>query len=278
MAEMFDDPTSAPADPWAMTAAPDGAFVVSPPLALSNAPRAMPADQGGPNGGYLAGLMLQAAAAALPQAPPPRSLSVQFLAAPAFAPLTLRPQVLRPGRSTAFVSVTADQGGRTLLAGQALFGLPGDETWPSAMPDVPAPQPMVNVPLPAMAKPHFTTVNDYAFVDGAAFSGGAPLLRCWMRVKDRPLDAAGAAFLLDAIYPSFLVAARKPIQNASVDIRYDFFDALADQKPGDWALVVFRTHAFDGAWASEDGELWSQDGRLLALSRQTRKVVGRKPA
>lgn len=277
MAEMFDDPAAPAIDPWAMTATGDGAFTASPPQVLSNAPRAMPADQGGPNGGYLAGLMLQAAAAALPDAPPPRSLSVQFLAAPAFAPLTLRPQVLRPGRSTAFVSVTADQGGRLQLAGQALFGLAGDEAWPSAMPDVPAPDETRDVPLPAMGKPHFTTVNDYAFVDGAAFTGGAPLLRCWMRIKDRPLDAAGAAFLLDAIYPSFLVAARKPVNNASVDIRYDFFDAIKDQKPGDWALVVFRTHSFDGAWASEDGELWSQDGRLLALSRQTRKVVRPKP-
>ncbi len=46
---------------------------------------------------------------------------------------------------------------------------------------------------------------------------------------------------------------------------------------GEWALGVFRTnHAADG-YASEDGELWSADGELLALSRQLRRILAPRP-
>ena len=43
---------------------------------------------------------------------------------------------------------------------------------------------------------------------------------------------------------------------------------LAGARLDDWTLAAFRTRVVREGFLEEDGELWSQDGRLLAHSRQ----------
>ena len=50
------------------------------------------------------------------------------------------------------------------------------------------------------------------------------------------------------------------------------FRAAPSRQPG-WVLAQFRTTMAAEGYLEEDGEVWSEDGRLLAQSRQLAVVV-----
>ena len=49
--------------------------------------------------------------------------------------------------------------------------------------------------------------------------------------------------------------------------------ALAELPPDAFVLVDFRTRAVQGGYLEEDGEIWSEDGVLLAQARQVGVVL-----
>ncbi|HAV49613.1 MAG TPA: thioesterase family protein, partial [Brevundimonas sp.] len=74
---------------------------------FSNAPLAWPADKGAPFGGLMAALAVRAMREGLDIQPPLMTLTVQYLAAARFAPVTFSPTLERGGRSVAYASVRA---------------------------------------------------------------------------------------------------------------------------------------------------------------------------
>ena len=50
-------------------------------------------------------------------------------------------------------------------------------------------------------------------------------------------------------------------------------ESLAALPPDAFALVDFRTRAVQGGYLEEDGEIWSEDGALLAQARQVGVVL-----
>lgn len=259
-------------------------LTADPPLLLSNGPLVIEANKGGPNGGYLAALAMKAARDGLSIRPPVRSVSVRYLARPAFAPLTLAPELLRGGRSAAFTRVTASQGGETLFVSDVTFGADSPisaEHRPGAAPEAVPPKALEPLaPLPGV--PHFTRLVDYRWAGGGRpYSGGRDaMIRLWMRLNDgAALDEDRLAFLLDAIFPSFYTVLSGPAPAATVDLRYDFTRAITpDVSPDGWVLFEFRTRDWAGGWAVEDGSAWTQDGALIAVARQLRKAVAKSTA
>ena len=74
------------------------------------------------------------------------------------------------------------------------------------------------------------------------------------------------AMLTDAWVPSPFTRLDRPNPAPTVDLTMHF---RAAGERVEWpALVVFRSRFAHGGFFEEDGEIWSQDGRLLAQSRQ----------
>jgi acyl-CoA thioesterase len=87
----------------------------------------------------------------------------------------------------------------------------------------------------------------------------------WIKFKDgRPCDALSLLLLADSFAPPVLAshgaAAWVPTIEYSVSVR-----ALPDTA---WLKGIFRSHYLTCDIVEEDGELWDENGKLLAISRQ----------
>jgi acyl-CoA thioesterase len=97
----------------------------------------------------------------------------------------------------------------------------------------------------------------------------------WMRLAEpRVADALLVAAFTDSWHPA--VYARQwggdpPVQGVpTVDLTVHFRTSLplADAKPDDFYLTLFRTAVSRDGFLEEDGEIWSAGGTLIAQSRQ----------
>jgi acyl-CoA thioesterase len=257
-----------------------GGLIASPPPSLSNAPLRGDPERGTPFGGYMAAAALRTARQQLAVDLPLRTLTIQFMAGARFAPVTFRAERLRGGRSTTFAAVRADQGERAILSSLLTFGDSGRGPEHRPLND-PFP-PVESLPgdvLEGPIAPWFTRAVQYRFDGEAGVMGGQTdsVVRVWMRVRDPgPLDELKLAFLLDAVFPNFFRVAG-PTFATSVDLRYDFFQAMTpDLSPDGWAFFEFRTADASDGWAVEDGVAYAPDGRPLAVARQLRKVLAQR--
>jgi len=109
-------------------------------------------------------------------------------------------------------------------------------------------------------------------LSGPPFGAGPEArVEAWMRPRvPTPLDAPAAAFLLDALWPAVYARLDRPAGAPTVDITMHFRRSLPlpSSAPGAWALGRFTTRLLAEGFFEEDGELWSEDGLLLAQSRQ----------
>ena len=102
----------------------------------------------GPNGGYLAALILRALTETVGDpARAPRSLTVHFLAVPEEGPVRIECAVERAGRSLSTLSARLLQGERVMALGLAAFSAPwtGMEYADAPMPDVRRPEDLARV-------------------------------------------------------------------------------------------------------------------------------------
>jgi len=231
----------------------------------------------GPNGGYVAAVVLQAIveAVARPEREP-RSLTLHYLSTPAPGPATVEVAEERSGRNLTTASARLVQDGRTRVLALAALGGPY------------APEPEFGTPPPDLTPydeaepiewvpPGFPIVERFdlrpvlgplPFVQppaGEALTGG------WMRLRDeRPLDAPLLALYTDAWFPAVFVREPLPVGVPTLDLTIHFRApaAAAVLEPGTPVMVRFATRAAREGYFEEDGELWAPDGTLLAISRQ----------
>jgi acyl-CoA thioesterase len=85
----------------------------------------------------------------------------------------------------------------------------------------------------------------------------------WVRFKDsRPVDAIAAAVLVDAYPP--VTSEIGQLKSATVQLTIH----LRRRPVSEWVLAhVVTRHVIDG-YHDEDVELWDENGRLFAQSRQ----------
>jgi acyl-CoA thioesterase len=232
---------------------------------------------GGPNGGYVAAIMLNAMSAVAGEASPgqpPRSLTVHYLSAPETGEAEVEVTVERAGRNTSFLSARMLQGGEVEAKAMAVFssdrdGLPFDHT---EMPEAPPPEEgeefdtelaPVNVfaryrVIPAFGEPPFS-------------SGSRADTAGWIRLKeDRPITPELAAAILDVWFPAPYVLLDGPTAAPTLEYTVHFPRKLPPEgmDEPDWMLIHLHAAESTEGHFTEDAELWSRDGRLIARSRQ----------
>jgi acyl-CoA thioesterase len=229
----------------------------------------------GPNGGYVAAVILRAIQASADPARAPRSLTVHFLRAPEAGPVEVEVTVERSGGRATFLSARMTQAGEVQATALAVLS----ENWTEdgfeelKMPAVEAPDELYTIdPETRPSRPNM--LQNYrlrAALGEQAFSGGAARNGAWIRTREpHLLDAPLAAALLDTWFPASFVKLDGPRLAPTIDYTVHFRSPLPPPaaSPEDAYLVAFRSNLARHGFFEEDGELWSADGVLLAQSRQ----------
>jgi len=237
----------------------------------------------GPNGGYLAAIVLRALTEAVAdRARAPRSLTVHYTSPPGDGTLEIATTLERTGKSLTSCSARLEQDGRLIGLALAAFSRPraGPAFCDLQMPEVPSADELVAVPPPPDV-PEIAHRWDFRFALGAPLMrGGDPsdeaVTGTWIRLPEgHVVDAIVAAAITDAAIPAVFTRLQEPMIVPTVDLTIHFRSALP--APGaaasDFVLAVFRTGAVAEGFLEEDGEIWSRDGTLLAQSRQLAAVL-----
>ena len=230
----------------------------------------------GPNGGYLAAIVLRAMVAELGDpAREPRSLTCHYLRPPRSGPVRVDVAVERAGRALSTLTARLSQDGRDCILAVAAFGIdvPAPAEFAAAPPAVAAPEDIE--PARAERSAGLSIVERFevrpALGGGMLEGAGEALTGGWLRFADtRRTDAIALAMFADAWFPSPWVRLREPVPAPTIDLTVHFRApaAAAALAAGEPVLAVFRSTTATNGFFEEDGELWSRDGVLLAQSRQ----------
>ena len=173
----------------------------------------------GPNGGYVAAILLRALAHAVgDDTRKPRSLTVHFLAPPAEGPAEIATRVERTGRSLTTVSGRLEQDGRTLAIATAAFSKPRSS--PSVQhivcPEVAPPE-----QLEARTRDGASPIGMHQRYESRLAVGGWPFSGCsemlsggWIRLSEDPGPVDGP--LLAAYSDAWPPAVMAPAQPGSI--------------------------------------------------------------
>ena len=219
------------------------------------------------NGGYIASFLIRAMANESPQ-PDPLTMTTHYLERPLVdAPVLVTTEILREGRSHAFLSARLIQEDRTVAVSLATFGQRRDDgpSFSAPMPDVPgvdesAPEP----PLFEMTfRQRFDTRYPAVYSPSNWREGGQAETGAWTRLLDRRLDDLAVPLFMDAFVPavfSTFLGGMAPTIELTVHWR--------GRPSAEWHFGMFRSRFLAGGYVEEDGELWGDDGVLVAESRQ----------
>jgi acyl-CoA thioesterase len=232
---------------------------------------------GAAHGGLVAAIALRAMAAWLDAAErPPRSLTIHLLDRALPGPLAVDARIERAGATMTAAAARLEQAGRPVALALGAFGRarPSLRRVELVMPRVPGPgacAPLVRAPVPEASA--VLQVEHRPAAPPLPLTGADRAeLVVWMRlVDDRPVDALAACFLADAAAPALYAALERGVPMPTVELAVH----LAEGADGTatWVLAVLRHRTCADGYALEDGELWTADGRLVALSRQLRRVA-----
>lgn len=217
----------------------------------------------GPNGGFM--VALAARAAGLVSDLPLSSLTTHFLEAPREAPIDVTAQVTRQGRSAAFARVVMEQDGRQVVQAGAVCTVWRDDapSWSDAVaPQLPPVAECIHVdPNRSNVAPLLANYDMHVAPDPARVTG-------WIRTAaPRAVDVPLLAAYTDAFLPPAMLRAGFGVRVPTLELTVHFRDHPPEGEHP-WVIGTFSSRLAAGGAIEEDGELWSTDGRLLAMSRQ----------
>jgi len=229
----------------------------------------------GPNGGYLASIVLRAMAQAVGDpGRHPRSLTLHYLRGPAAGPVEVSVRVERAGRGLSTLSARMEQDGRPCVLALGAFASAFDTVADYAAPIPGTPPPAASSPVPPMPgmPPIFAQLETRPALGPVPFSGaGEARSGGWLRLTEpREADALLVATYVDAWLPAPFTRLAAPVPAPTVDLTIHFRCALprAGMDPAAHVLGVFASRFSAEGFFEEDGEVWSPEGVLLAQSRQ----------
>jgi acyl-CoA thioesterase len=227
----------------------------------------------GPNGGYVAAVLVNAIKAEVDPARQLRSLSVHYLAAPEEADAEVHVRVERAGRSLTSVSARCEQNGRTVALALAALATPypsGLDFQEATMPEVAPPETIEAPPWEgATEAPPFSSNFVMRPALGApVFSGGERAhTGGWLRLRDeRPIDEALLVAFSDSWWPAVYSLSDQPLLVPTIDLTVHLRAELP--RPQEDVLVEVHTDTARHGFLEEDTRIFARDGTLLSHSRQ----------
>jgi acyl-CoA thioesterase len=226
----------------------------------------------GPNGGYVAALILRAIRAEVgDDTREPRSLTIHYLRPPALGPAEVVVTVERSGRSASTCSARLRQDGKDMCI--ALCVLSGDFEaaieFGSPAPDAPRPDELE--PLdPNMLPPRIFEQLEMRKVFGPQPFVSADVAEAggWIRTRrPAPLEPELIAMYTDCWWPPIFGRMDAPGLAPTLELTIHFRGSPPTGSH-EHVLGRFVTHTAARGIFEEDGWLWSADGTLLAQSRQ----------
>ena len=251
----------------------------------------------GMNGCYLAAFALRAV---LTESvlPDPLTMTVHYLSRPVAGPAEVRVTGLRVGRGHATYrfdlvqSEVADAGGTAgaagdlaeiratglVITGRLRQGGPFD--FAPVPPEVPGPEassavrrisaPGESVSIWNRLETRIARADDMFFLrtePGEARTGG------WTRLVDgRPSDALCVPLFLDCWPPAVFSRTMRPDGAGAPTLELTVH--WRNPVPGGWLYARFESRQLAGGYVDEDGELWTEEGVLVAQSRQLARYGG----
>ncbi|MDQ1695136.1 MAG: hypothetical protein QOJ03_489 [Frankiaceae bacterium] len=232
----------------------------------------------GVHGGYQAA---RAAAAGHALAPglPLRAAHAMFTRPVTSATSQLTVEVIRRGATatTLAAQVVPEDRPEAALQMQMLHGVAG--TGPVVdgppAPDVPAAEQCEPFSLPLELVPFGQNVEIRPATAARPLAGGERAeLVAWIRILPTGMTPAETFLVLpDALPPALygVLASPLPIPTADLAVHLTADAHLAE--PAAWYLVLIRTEAARDGWSLDASSVWNADGQLMALARQTRRVL-----
>jgi len=234
-----------------------------------------------PNGGYVLLIATSAIRQELPH-PDPFTITAHYLSPPQHAPIDVEVEVLRSGRAHSTAMARMLQDGRERVRILANYGDHTLSEGPTAVqaepPDMPPPDELEPARGSGTAMPNglVAAIRDRiewrpapqtagwmrGERNGRAEVGG------WVRFTDgRPVDTHALPLIADVLPPAVFDVTPSgwvPTLELTVHVR-------GRPAPG-WLRCWFRTRFLVDGYLEEDGEVWDEQGRLVALSRQLARL------
>ncbi len=225
---------------------------------------------GGPNGGYIAAFLMRALKAIAPN-PDPLSITVHYAGRPEPGPCEVAVAITSATKSHAFLRATLTQDGTVRAHAIAVFGQRR-----AGLVDILRDSPAVGAPGdgqsreaagPAMFPMSFLERFDYRDPTGTDMFRGSPdgpaKVGGWTRLIDRALDDLAVPLFCDC-WPPPMFRRHGPGMSPTIELTVHFRHA---PEPG-WNWCSFESKVLSGGYVEEDGEVWSENGVLIAQSRQ----------
>lgn len=227
----------------------------------------------GPNGGYVAAILLRAALTELARPElPPRTLTVHYLRAADGGPVELHANVLRSGRHNATLQAGVAQHGRLVSTALITCSAPRPQALTLSLPapDAPRPEELDELsPEVFDGAPAFLRRLRLRPCFGSPILGGAEaaVTGGWIEFRDdeQPLDALRLTALTDLWWPAVFSAAREPVGVPTLELTVHLRSTAKHAGP---VLARFETSTVSEGHLEESGRLFSTSGELLAESRQ----------
>lgn len=230
-------------------------------------------------GGLMAALLFEAMRARVAPERPVRSLAITFVGpAEPEVPISFEVEVLRQGGAVSSLLGRAVQKGAVVTLIQGSFGAPR-----SSVIDIPA--------LPAAPMKSLKDSPELPYIEGATPEfirylamrwavGGMPFTNTpsrsmggWVQLRgdviDEPVTEAHLLALVDAWPPATLPYLNKPAAGSTLTWTIEFVQPTPKVSTLDWCRYCATIeHSRDG-YGHVAAALWTADGELLAISRQT---------
>lgn len=230
-------------------------------------------------GGLMAAMVYEAMRLKLTDDRPVRSLAISFVApAAAGVPIRFEVDVLREGKAVSTLLGRAVQEGQVVTLVQGNFGAGR----PSVV-DIPAQPAFAMKPLEQAAPelPYIKGVTPEFMrhvalrwaVGGLPFSGNdSRQMGGWVRLRniaDEALNVSHLLALVDAWPPSLLPHLKQPAAGSTLTWTIEFIQPTPKLSTLDWCRYCVETEYARDGYGHAAAALWSEEGELLALSRQT---------
>lgn len=184
----------------------------------------------------------------------------------------------RRGRGAAFMSGRAHSaGGQLAVIVQILTGLAGPgPAYPAApAPEAPDPEGLEPYAFPVELVPFTQHLEIRPVSDSRPFAGGEVAeLVAWVRHDVTDADQTQTLLILsDALPPALYAVMDAPLPIPSADLTLHLTSHAQRCDPADWFLVRMTTEFAADGWSIDAASVWDRSGQLLAVGRQSRRVL-----